>query len=137
MTTTHDPSEGGTIVVNFRATEKLVRALDELAKVERRSRASTIALVLTRAATPDEAVRVVESIIRSLNAELEEKGETEYSEFIRGQLHGAKWMLASLLGERAKDLVLEKVRKKTKGTIPHVVPRMPDGKRYGFDSDSG
>ena len=46
-------------------------------------------------------------------------------------------MLASLLGERAKDLVLEKVRKKTKGAIPHVVPRIPDGKRYGFDSDSG
>jgi len=123
--------------VNFRATEALVRGLDELAAVEHRSRASTIALVLTRAANPAEAVSVIESIIRSLNAEIEDKGETEYSEFIRGQLHGAKWMLASLLGERAKNLVLEKVRKKTKNPIPHVVARMPDGKRYGFDSDSG
>ena len=71
MATTRGSSLGGNIVVNFRATEKLVRGLDELAKVEHRSRASTIALVLTRAATPDEAVNVIESIIRSLNAELE------------------------------------------------------------------
>jgi hypothetical protein len=131
--TTSDKS----IVVNFRATEELVQNLDQLARAEHRSRAGVIALVLARAANLDEAGYVIELIIKSLNSEIDAKGETEYSEFIRGQLHGAKTMLASLLGDRAKNLVLEKVRKTTNLPIPHIVPRMPDGKRYGYDSDAG
>ena len=81
--------------------------------------------------------RIIELIVKMLNSEVERRGEDSVqAEYFRGQLHGAKWMLAELRGPRVKGRVCDEVRKRTGRPFPHIVPLGPDGKRYGFDSDA-
>jgi hypothetical protein len=124
-------------VLNFRTDRDLVRGLDRLAAEERRTRANLIEKLLAEAIDLDAPIRVIELIVNMLNSEVERRGEDSLqAEYIRGQLHGAKWMLAELRGSRVKSRVCDEVRKRTGRPFPHIVPLAPDGKRYGFDSDA-
>lgn len=129
-------SETGAII-NFRAPTELVERLDDLARREQRTRANAILTILRRVTDPSVPEKVLEFIITALNDQLEKHGDTAYTEWQRGQLHAAKWMVHAILGEEAKDRALNAIRKKTGQPIPHVVPLFEDGNRYGFDSDAG
>jgi hypothetical protein len=124
-------------VLNFRTDRQLVERLDKLAAEENRTRANLMERLLSEATDMERAVRVVELIVRTLYSEVERRGEDSVqAEYVRGQLHGAKWMLDQLRGARIKDRVCQEVRKRTEKPFPHIVPLAPDGKRYGFDSDA-
>jgi hypothetical protein len=124
-------------VLNFRTERELVERLDKTAAEENRTRASLMERILIEATDIERPVRAIELIVRTLYSEIERRGEDSVqSEYMRGQLHGAKWMLAELRGARTKDRVCQEVRKRTGRPFPHIVPLAPDGKRYGFDSDA-
>ena len=124
-------------VINFRASSQLVRALDELALQEHRTRANLIEMVLSRATDTDRVARAIEIIVSSLYDQIDRRGaDTTQTEFIRGQLHGAKWILSELLGAAFKDRILLEVRRRIKKPFPHTVSLAPDGNRYGWDSDA-
>jgi hypothetical protein len=75
--------------------------------------------------------------VRILN-EAEQRGAREgVQEFARGGFHGAKWVVAALLGKREKDAILREIRRETGKPIPHIVGLAEDGNRYGWDSDAG
>lgn len=124
-------------VVNFRTDRELVERLDEAAAEENRTRASLMERILIDGTDMERPVRVIELIVRTLYSEIERRGEDSVqAEYMRGQLHGAKWMLAELRGARVKDQACHEVRRRTGKPFPHIVPLAPDGKRYGFDSDA-
>ncbi len=125
------------MVINFRAPAELVERLDGLACLDGRTRANFIVMLLERATDPRRAQNVLEMIISSFYDGVEKLGESSMTEWKRGQLHGAKWMLHAILGERAKERALNTVRKKLRKPIPHIIPVAPDGNRYGFDADAG
>jgi len=124
-------------VLNFRTDRELVERLDKAAAEENRTRASLMERILIEGTDMERPVRVIELIVRTLYSEIERRGEDSVqAEYIRGQLHGAKWMLAELRGTRMKDQASQEVRRRTGKPFPHIVPLAPDGKRYGFDSDA-
>jgi hypothetical protein len=124
-------------VLNFRTDRQLVERLDKLAASERRTRASLMERLLIDATDMERPVRIIDLVVRMLYAEVERRGEDSVqAEYFRGQLHGAKWMLAELRGNAIKDRVCHEVRKRTGKPFPHIVPLAPDGKRYGFDLDA-
>jgi hypothetical protein len=108
-----------------------------MAAEERRTRASLMEHLLIDATDMERPVRVIDLVVRMLYAEVERRGEDSVqAEYLRGQLHGAKWMLAELRGSAVKNRVCQLVLKRTGKPFPHVVPLAPDGKRYGFDADA-
>ena len=124
-------------VVNFRTSSELVEALDMLAAKEHRTRANLIEWLLTQDTNIERPASAIALIVSSLYGEIEHTGtDSAQSEFIRGQLHGAKFMLSELRGAVFKDRVLHEVRKRIKKPFPHTVALAPDGKRYGWDSDA-
>jgi hypothetical protein len=124
-------------VLNFRTDRQLVERLDKLATEENRTRANLMEKLLSEATDIELPVRIIELIVQTFYSEVERRGaDSVQAEFMRGQLHGAKWMLAELRGTRTKDRVCREVRKRTEKPFPHIVPLAPDGKRYGFDSDA-
>jgi hypothetical protein len=129
-------TEETTEVVTFRVDRQLLRRIDDFADSEQRTRAGAISWLLSRVLGGHE-LSVIEDVVRLLWDELEKNGETEYAEFMRGHLYGAKSMLRALVGAAAKDRALFEVRQKVGKPIPHCVPRLPDGHRYGVDLDAG
>jgi hypothetical protein len=124
-------------IVTFRTSSELVEALDALAVKEHRTRANLIEWLLTQDTNIERSVNVITLIVSFLYDEIEHKGvDTAKSEFFRGQLHGAKFMLSELRGAVFKDHVLHEVRKRIKKPFPHTVALAPDGNRYGWDSDA-
>ena len=124
-------------ILHFRTDSELVERLDRLAADERRTRANLIEKLLADAIDLETPIRIIELIVNMLNSEVERRGEDSVqAEYIRGQLHGAKWMLAELRGSNVKGRVCDEIRKRTGRPFPHIVPLAPDGKRYGFDSDA-
>ena len=92
----------------------------------------------------ENAVNAVTILTRNIEwqvktmADLEAKyPDSAQLEYRRGQLHATKSLLSIFVGERTKDHLLRKVRKKTGLPIPHIVPLDLDGNRYGWDSDAG
>lgn len=124
-------------VVHFRTDRELLERLDIVAAGERRTRANLIEKLLTEATDLEAPTRVIELIVKMLNVEVERRGEDSVqAEYVRGQLHGAKWMLAELHGSGVKGRVCDEVRRRSGRPFPHILPLAPDGKRYGFDSDA-
>lgn len=58
-----------------------------------------------------------------------------WGDYCRSSLHGAKWMLETILRKGAKELALQDVRAAPDAPIPHCGMRDRDGNRFGFDSD--
>jgi predicted transcriptional regulator len=125
------------MIINFRAPSDLVERLDELAREDGRTRANFILTLLDRVTDPRRPQRVLETIISEFYDETKKRGDSPMSEWMRGQLHGAKWMVHAILGEDAKERALRAVRSKLRKPIPHIVPLAADGKRYGLDLDAG
>jgi|ERR1035437_3027768 hypothetical protein len=91
---------------------------------------------LTVSFVPGPAVDALELIVKGINDAVQRHGEDSIqAEFGRGQLHGAKWILA-LVGKAQKDQVMSLLRQRV-GPIPTTAALAADGKRYGFDSDEG
>ena len=124
-------------VINFRANSDLVEVLDAIAVRERRTRANLIEFLLEQDTNIARAVSVIETIVSLFYEEIGRGGrDTPQSEFLRGQLHGAKWMLSELRGASFKYWVLDEARKRIKKPFPHTIALAPDGNRYGWDSDA-
>jgi hypothetical protein len=131
------PSEqGNTVVISFRAPRDLVAQLDEIASGDQRTRANFIVNTLTKAVSLEPAINTIAQILPTL-VELDRKSpdsiQTEYS---RGLMHGARWMLSAFFGKRAVRRVNQLVRLRTQLPMPHVVALAEDGNRYGFDSEA-
>jgi len=108
-----------------------------MAAKEHRTRANFIEWLLTQDANIERPVNVMRSIVSMLYDEIEDKGtDTGQAEFLRGRLHGAKFILSDLPGAAFKDHVLHEVRKRIKKPFPHSISLAPDGNRYGWDSDA-
>ena len=124
-------------VVSFRVPKDILEQFDRIAEMERRPRASMIRAMM------ESSVNAVTIMTRSLEwqvkrmADLEAKPDSPELEYRRGQLHATKSLLKTFLGERTKDHILQKVRKKTGLPIPHIIPLDLDGNRYGLDCDAG
>lgn len=124
-------------IITFRTSSELVEALDTLAVREHRTRANLIEWLLTQDTNIERPASVITLIVSSLYEEIGRTGaDSAQSEFFRGQLHGAKFMLSELRGAAFKDRVLREVRKRIKKPFPHTVALASDGKRYGWDSDA-
>jgi hypothetical protein len=112
----------------------LVEQLDEIAQGDQRTRANFIVRTLTHAVTLEPAIQVVEQITPPLYREHCKNPDSLRSEVLRGELRGARAIIAALFGRRASRWVDDRVRERTKLPIPHVVPLDEDGNRYGIDS---
>jgi len=127
-----------TDIINFRATPEVARWLQEVASDQNRSRSNLLNTLLSRVLNPDRQAQLLEQIVSWIHREDEEHCESDYGDYLRGSLHGAKWMLQTLLGDSAKDRALEIVRKRLGKPIPHIGIRAEDGRgRLGWDSDAG
>lgn len=125
-------------VINFRASAKALQLLDALAERENRSRSNLLDTLLIRVLDPERQAYVLEQLVAWIHKEDDANGPTGYGDYLRGSLHGAKWMLTSLLGEHAKDTALDLVRERLEKPIPHIGPYDREAKgRMGFDSDAG
>src|SRR5438046_7528347 len=90
-------------IVTFRTSSDLVTALDGLAAKEHRTRANFIEWLLTQDTNIERPVNVITLIVSMLYDEIEHKGtDAPQVEFLRGQLHGAKFMLSELRGAAFK-----------------------------------
>lgn len=128
--------DGDTVVVSFRAPRALVAELDKIASGDQRTRANFIGRTLTQAVTLEPAISTIEHILPRL-VELDQKSpDSIQTEYYRGVMNGARWMLGAFFGKRATRWVNQQVRQRTKLPMPHVVPLAEDGKRYGFDSEA-
>jgi predicted transcriptional regulator len=125
-------------VVSFRVPKDILEQFDRIAEMERRPRASMIRAMMESSVNAVTTVtRILEWQVRIM-ADLEAKyPDSPQLEYRRGQLHATKSLLSTFLGERTKDHILQKVRKKTGLPIPHIVALDLDGNRYGWDSDAG
>lgn len=130
------PPEGDTVVVSFRAPQKLVELLDEIAQGDQRTRANFIVRTLTQAASLEPGIDVIERILPRLLEEHDRDPDSVQAESSRGEMRGARAMIAAFFGKRAIRWVNQQVRQKTKLPIPHVVPLDRDGNRYGIDSEA-
>jgi hypothetical protein len=125
-----------TVVISFRAPRTLVTQLDEIARGDQRTRANFIVNTLTRAATLEPAVNTIEQILPQL-VELDQKApDSIQTEYYRGLMNGARWMLSAFFGDRAMRWVNQQVKQRTHLPMPHVVAIAEDGNRYGFDSEA-
>lgn len=124
--------------VSVRISDDVISKLDEIAETTGRTRSNLIAFALKKFVDRDRPYKVIESIINLLRSDEAERGDhPEVVEFSRGQLHGAKWMLSTLMGDHVTQGVLDEYRTRSGNRIPHVVGLAPDGNRYGFDIDAG
>jgi predicted transcriptional regulator len=135
---TMPPKSEDVEVVSFRVPKDVLEQFDRVAEMERRPRASMIRSMM------ESSVNAVTMMTRNLEwqvkimADLEEKyPDSPQLEYRRGQLHATKALLSTFLGERTKNHILQKVRRKTGLPIPHIIPLDSDGNRYGWDSDAG
>lgn len=125
-----------TVVISFRAPQELVAKLDEFARGDQRTRANFIVNTLTRAVTLEPAISTIEQILPKL-VELDQKApDAIQTEYFRGLMNGARWMLSSFFGDRAMRWVNQQVKQRTHLPMPHVVALAEDGNRYGFDSEA-
>jgi predicted transcriptional regulator len=124
-----------TVVVSFRAPRELVNQLDKIALGDQRTRANFIVRTLTQAVALEPAVHVIEQIQRMLVEEDEKDPDSIQTEFNRGLMSGARWVIAAFFGKRAIRSVSQKVRKRTGLPMPHAIALNRDGNRYGFDSE--
>jgi hypothetical protein len=125
-------------VISFRLDKGTLDRMDALAEQELRSRGNMVMVTLKR--STDAIVilqRHLEFLVEELHQESKRNPDSPQAEYCRGELHATKWVAALFLGERAKDGLLDAVRKKTGLPIPHIVPLASDGNRYGFDIDAG
>ena len=126
-------------VINFRCSPEVAKRLDELAGTENRSRSNVLDTLLKRVLDREAIAWPIEQLVSSIRRDEEEHPhatDSKYGDYFRGSLHGAKWMLETILGKYAKDRALNDVRKKLGGPIPHCAPRDKDGSQIGFDSDA-
>jgi hypothetical protein len=132
-------TQGGqrdTVVISFRAPQKLVMQLDEIARGDQRTRANFIVNTLTRAVTLEPAINTIEQILPKL-VELDQKApDGIQTEYYRGLMNGARWMLSAFFGDRAMRWVNRQVKQRTHLPMPHIVALSEDGNRYGFDSEA-
>ncbi len=124
------------VVVSFRAPRELVNQLDRIAQGDQRTRANFIVRTLTQAVTLEPAVEVIEQIQRMLVQEDEKDSNSIQTEFNRGLMGGARWILGAFFGKRTIRWVNQQVRKRTNLPMPHTIPLAPDGNRYGIDSEA-
>lgn len=125
-----------TVVISFRAPRTLVTQLDEIARGDQRTRANFIVSTLTRAATLEPAVNTIEQILPQL-VKLDQKApDSIQTEYYRGLMNGARWMLSAFFGDRAMRWVNQQVKQRTHLPMPHVIALAEDGNRYGFDSEA-
>ena len=129
-------TDQGTIVISFRAPRSLVRDLDEIAKGDDRTRANFIVRTLSHAVSLEPAIQTIEQILPRLVEEHRKNPDSMQSEFWRGAMSGARSMLMAFFNKRAMRWVNQKVRERTRLSMPHVVPMQDDGNRYGFDSEA-
>jgi predicted transcriptional regulator len=125
-------------VINFRCSPDVADRLDELATSENRSRSNVLDTLLKRVLNREAISWPIEQLVEQIRRDDETfpyASQSKYGDFYRGQLHGAKWMLETILGRHMKDRILHDVRQKT-GPIPHSAPRNEDGSHIGFDSDA-
>jgi hypothetical protein len=128
--------QSDTVVISFRAPRKLVADLDEFAKGDQRTRANFIVNTLTRAVSLEPAISAIELILPRL-VELDRKDpDSIQTEFYRGLMCGARWMLSAFFGKRAVRWVNQEVRRRTKLPMPTVAPLAENGSRYGPDSEA-
>lgn len=128
--------DGDTVTISFRAPRALVQELDKIANATQRTRANFIVRMLTQAVSLEPGVAIIEQIVRRL-VELDQKApDSPQTEYYRGMLNGARWMLGAFFGKRAVRWVNQSVRERTKLRMPHIVPLAEDGNRYGFDSEA-
>ena len=125
-------------VISFRVSQETLHRLDQLAMEEMRTRGNLIMVLINRSLAAIESVTShIEWLVKALHEEEKRNPDSPQAEYLRGQLHSTKSLLALFCGEPVKARVLDEVRKSTKLAIPHIVPLAPDGNRYGFDSDAG
>ena len=125
-------------VISFRLNKGTLDRMDALAERELRSRGNMVMVTLKRSTDAIVVLeRHLELLVKELHEESKKNPDTPQAEYLRGELHATKWVAAIFLGERAKDGLLDAVRKKTGLPIPHIVPLASDGNRYGFDMDAG
>jgi hypothetical protein len=124
------------VVISFRAPRALVVQLDEIARGDQRTRANFIVNTLTRATSLEPAIQTIEQIQPKL-VELDQKNpDGIQTEYYRGLMNGARWMLSAFFGDRAMRWVNQQVKQRTHLPMPHVVALAEDGNRYGFDSEA-
>jgi hypothetical protein len=127
---------GETIVVSFRAARSLVNELDKIALGDQRTRANFIVRVLSQAVSLEPAIETVERILPMLVEEDKKDPDSVQTEYFRGMMAGARWMIGSFFGKRAIRSVNHAVRRRTNLPTPHIIALAPDGNRYGFDSEA-
>lgn len=132
----NDEVTNETVVVSFRLPRSVVRKIDEIASGDTRSRANFIARILSQAVSLEPGIRTVESIQKLLCDEVGRNPNSIQAEYVRGSMHGARWMLAAFFGDRAVRWVNHRAREKTGLPMPNVLPMQADGERYGFDSEA-
>ena len=125
-----------TVVVSFRAPRKLLDQLDKIAQGDQRTRANFIVRTLTQAVTLEPAIDVVGRILPMLVEEDKKDPDSIQTEFHRGLMAGARWIIGAFFGKRAIRWVNHQVRQKTNLPMPHTIAVAPDGNRYGFDSEA-
>ncbi len=128
--------EVDTVVASFRAPRKLVEALDEIAKGDQRTRSNFIVRTLTQAVSLEPGIEVIERILPRLIEEDQRNPDSPQAESSRGEMRGARAMIAAFFGKRAVGWINQRVREKQKLPIPHVVPLDRDGNRHGIDLEA-
>lgn len=124
-------------VINFRCSTEVARLLDELAANDGRSRSGVLDALLRQVLDHKRVSFPIEQLVSWINKDDGEHPRgSNWGDYCRGSLHGAKWMLETILGKRAKDRALNDVRESLGTAIPHCGMRDRDGYRYGFDSDA-
>jgi hypothetical protein len=113
-----------------------VELLDEIAQGDQRTRANFIVRTLTHAATLEPAVEVVERILPKFYEEHQRDPDSPQAESSRGEMRGARAIIAAFFGKRAIRWVDQEVKKRTDLPMPHVIPLSGDGNRYGIDSEA-
>jgi hypothetical protein len=128
--------ESDSVVISFRAPRSLVTKLDEIASGDQRTRANFIVRTLTNASTLEPAISTIEQILPRL-VELDQKSpDSTQTEYSRGLMNGARWMLTAFFGDRAMRWVNREVKQRTHLPMPHILPLEEDGNRYGTDSEA-
>ncbi len=125
-----------TIVVSFRAPRDLVNQLDKFALGDQRTRANFIVRTLTQAVTLEPAIQVIEQILPMLVEEDKRDSGSIQTEYNRGLMMGARWVIEAFFGKRAIRWVNQRVRTRTGLPMPHAIALARDGNRYGFDSEA-
>jgi hypothetical protein len=125
-------------VINFRCSAKVTELLDEAAARDNRTRSNLIDTLLLRALDRKRISWPLEQLVSWIQKDDAEHPQgSNWGDYCRGSLHGAKWMLETILGKGAKERALQDVREALSAPIPHCGMRDREGNRFGFDSDAG